>query len=170
MKNLRTFRGVGPICLVLSLTGCYRYIFSARGTVASDGGTLGQWDSQPQGCSRDPQDGLPIGQTASVFSFFWEDPASHDPARDQHRAIAPDAPMRFDLARTASGFTATFNTVKTHGTVLDSSTCSVLRADTEQHKPDVRDGKPNLAGHLQMDCRTQGSHITADVTFTRCEY
>ena len=169
-KTLHTFRGVGPLCLVLSLTGCFRYVFSAHGTVASDGGALDQWDSKPQGCSRDPQDSLPIGQTSTLFTLLWEDPASHDPAREQNRAIAPDAPKRLDVARTGSGLTATLNTVKTHGTVFDASTCSVLRADTEQHKPDIREGKPNLAGHLQMDCHTQGSHIVADVTFTRCEY
>ena len=165
---------MGQICLVLSLTGCYR--FSARGTVASDGGTLGQWNSKPQGCSRDPQDALPVGQTASLFTFVWEDPASHDPAREQNRAIAPDAPKRLDVARTGSNLTVTLNTVKTHRTIFDAATCSLLRADTDQHKPDIREGKPTLAGHLQMDCRISAgtgdspSHLTADVTFTRCEY
>ncbi len=170
-KTLHTFRGWGLTSLVLaSLIGCNRYVFSAHGTVASDGGALGQWGAKPQGCSRDPQDNLPIGQTYSLFTLLWEDPASHDPAREQHESIAPDAPMRLDVARTASGFSATLNTVKTHGTVLDASNCSVFRADTQEHKPDIREGKPSLAGHLQMDCRTQGSHVTADVTFTRCEY
>ena len=170
LKTLRTFRGVGALCLVLSFTGCFHYVFSAHGTVASDGGPLGQWSSKPQGCSRDPQDGLPIGQTASLFSFFWEDPASSDPAREQHMKTAPDAPMRLDLARTSSGLTATLDTVKTRGTTLDQSTCSLLQADTQQHKPDIRDGKPTLAGRLQMDCHAGNSHVTADVTFTRCEY
>ena len=159
---------MGPLCFVLSLTGCN--VFAARGTVSSDGGELGQWASKPQGCSRDPQDNLPIGQTSSLFTLLWEDPASHDPAREQHRAIAPDAPLRLDIARAGPGFTATLNTVKTRGTVLDSSTCSLFRADIQQHKPDIPEGKPTLAGHLQMDCRTQASHITANVTFTRCEY
>ncbi len=170
MKILHAFRGVGPLCLVLALTSCYRYVFAAHGTVASNGGTLGPWNSKPQGCSRDPQDGLPIGQSATLFTFLWEDPASHDPAREQNRAIAPDAPKRLDLTHTASGLTATLDTVKTHGTVFDSSNCSLLRADTQEHKPDIREGKPSLAGHLQMDCRVQSSHLTADVTFTRCEY
>ncbi len=161
---------MGQVCLVLSLTGCYRSVFVAHGTVASNGGALGQWNSQPQGCSRDPQDNLPIGQTSSLFTLLWEDPASHDPAREQHRGIARDGPMRLDIARVGPGFTATLNTVKTRGTVLDSSTCSLFRADTQQHKPDIREGKPTLAGHLQMDCQTQASHITANVTFTRCEY
>ncbi len=158
------------VTVLACLTGCFRYVFSAHGTVASDGGALDQWDSKPQGCSRDPQDSLPIGQTSTLFTFLWEDPASHDPAREQHRAIAPDAPKRLDVARTGSGLTATLNTVKTHGTVFDSSNCSLLHVDTQQHKPDIREGKSSLAGHLQMDCRTQGSHLTADVTFLRCEY
>ena len=170
-KTLRNFQRWGLTSLVLaSLTGCNRLVFSAHGTVASDGGALGRWDAKPQGCSRDPQDNLPIGQTSSLFTLLWEDPASHDPAREQHESIAPDAPMRLDLARTNSGFSATLNTVKTHGTILDASNCSVFRTDIQEHNPDIREGKPSLAGHLQMDCRAHASHLTADVTFTRCEY
>ncbi len=154
----------------LLLAGCDPGFFKAEGTVASDGGGLGRWTSAPEGCSRDPFDGLGRAHTRSVLTLLWNDPSVKDPLRDKHRATAPDAPMRLEIARAATGYEATLETVKSVGTRLDGSVCGRLEVETAEHRAEFREGQRTLSGTVKMDCRVKGSHLTADVQFSRCDY
>ena len=154
----------------LALTGCDHY-FAASGVVTGHGGALGTWSSTPEGCSRDPFDGLPASESSSVVTLLWDDPGIRDPLRDLHRPTAPDAPLRLEIARTPeSGYTMQLNTVKTQGNRFDSHTCSRLIVDTRETPKAIPEGRPTLAGTVRFDCPTEGGHVTADVHFKRCEY
>jgi hypothetical protein len=153
----------------LALAGCGRY-FSASGTVASSGGDLGVWRQTPEGCSRDPFDGLPAAESSSVLSFLWNDPSVRDPLRDLHRSTAPDFPMRLELARVPTGYTVRLDTVKTQGTHFDSRACTSFSVEVHQAPPDIAEGKPTLAGRVRFICPANGGTLTADVRFKRCDY
>ena len=153
-----------------AFVGCDRGFFQASGYVASAGGRLGVWYATPDACSRDPFDGRAIGETASLATFLWEDPSIHDPLRDQHRAKAPDAPRRMDVARAGTGYSVVLATVKTEGTRIDPADCAVLRVTTWEQAPQVKGARNSLAGQLQMDCEVDGGHVTADLRFSRCEF
>ena len=153
------------VCIVTA--GCGRYFF-ASGKVASSGGDMGAWRSTPQGCSRDPFDGLPPGASSSVLTFLWNDPAVRDPLRDQHRV--PDTPMRLELERVPTGYTIKMDTVKTHGTEFDSRTCNRFAVDVHEAAPDIPEGKPTLAGSVRFSCPAAGGNLMADVRFKRCDY
>ncbi len=149
-----------------ALAGCGPDAFHAKGVVASEGGPLGTWQSRPQGCSRDPFDGASSAQTSSILTFLWDDPAVRDRLRDLHRATAPDAPMRLDLARAGSSYTIALDTVKTHGTRFDDATCKTIQVNTHEGPRIIPEGKPTLSGSVRFEC----GQVKADVHFERCEY
>ena len=158
--------GLAMACLL----GCDQRFFSARGSVASSGGRLGNWHSTPEGCSRDPFDGKPAADSASVATFLWEDPSVHDPDRDKNRYKAPDAPMRLEISRLPGGLRASLTTVKIVGMRIDSSDCSQFRLEQRDEAPGVAGAKPALAGRLVMQCTVAGGQVSADVRFDHCEY
>ncbi len=153
---------------LLAVTGCGKF-FYARGSLASDGGTIGTWSSTPQGCSRDPVDGRPPAQSSTVLTFLWNDPSMRDPLRDLHRFHAPNAPMRLELWR-EPGYALKLDTVKTLHTRLDPTVCSTLKVETHETPKTIPEGRPTLSGTLQLDCRVADSHLTANIAFKRCDY
>ena len=162
-----------PLALLalLSITGCSRGFFTARGVLSSDGGTFGHWSAKPQGCSRDPIDSRPSATSASIASFFWENPADHDiNLRDQNAPRAPDAPLRLDFLTEKGGVIARFETVKTAGTRLDPTVCTTLSLQTNESPATYANGRPTLAGTVHLDCRLKGSHLTGNFQFRRCEF
>ncbi len=155
---------------LLCLPGCEHGFFTATGFLASDGGALGTWRSAPLACSRDPFDGAPIGTSTSVATLLWEDPSVHDPWRDEDRPHAPDAPMRLELTRDAGAYRAVLTTVKTLGTPITQDECTRFSLESWEQPPASAKARPSLAGHLLMDCRVHGSHVTADLAFRHCEF
>ena len=139
--------------------------------MSSVGGTLGTWSVTPQGCSRDAFDGLGQGQTRSVMTLLWQDPAAHDPHYHDHaREHAPDVPMRLDVMRDDGGLAALLETLHTHGTRLDGESCKRFALTAHEEPAAVEGGRPTLAGRLEMDCMVKGSHVSADLRFRRCEF
>ncbi len=162
-------KGIGlsvAVIALFGLTGCGPPSFSATGFVSSEGGPLGVWKSQPQGCSRDPFDGAAPARTTSILTFLWDDPAVRDPLRDLHRFTAPDAPMRLELAHGTTGYTISLDTVKTRGTHLDLNVCQTMQVEAREGPALIPEGKPTLSGTLRFRC----GQIRADVHFKRCEY
>ena len=100
---MRPSRIILTLAAALALSGCGRGFFTAHGTVASEGTRRNTWRSTPQGCTRDPFDGLPADKSQSIATLLWADPATRDPKID-NRDTAPDAPMRlaFSHANPAS--------------------------------------------------------------------
>jgi hypothetical protein len=166
-----------PLCrsalLVLSLflTGCIRRSFSSHGVVANSGPTSRDtWRSSPQGCTRDPSDGKPIGQSQTLFSLIWEDPGHRDP-KLANRDKAPDAPLMLDVLQPPTGPTVVIlHTRYQAGMRLDAATCSQLRITTEEHPAVEPAPRPALSGTLTLNCTLPGRSITAQVTFDRCEF
>ena len=150
--------------------GCDRRFFKATGYVASDGGELGRWHAPPDACGRDPFDGKSLAETNSIATFVWEDPSLHDPMRDEHRAKAADQPARLELARHDAGFSVAISTVKGRAAYFVSQDCAVLGVKTSEESPAVPGARSSLAGRLQMDCQTPANHVTADMSFQRCEF
>ena len=161
--------------LVLSLvlgSGCNRHRTRVLGFVASSGGVLGVWRSQPSGCSRAPFDGLPVGQSKSVVTFLWQDQTFMAPMRQMHNDPGTvQVPVRLELARSGTSYVASLATAKTNAaTRLDEHVCSMLRLDSRQTAKAIPEGKPTLAGHLDMDCEVNGGHLTASLEFAGCSY
>jgi hypothetical protein len=65
---------------------------------------------------------------------------------------------------------ATLHTIDTGGILLTSKVCSTLKFKTEEHPPLRPSRRPTLSGEVELDCHANGSHITAHITFERCEY
>jgi hypothetical protein len=159
----------GLAFLLVAVPGCEHHFFRARGAIGSQGGGLGTWRSTPIGCSRDPLPGLPP-QSQTVATLLWQDPAQFDPWHDQHRATAPNAPLRLELSRGNGGVTANLDTVRVEGVHLDETTCPVLRLTTAEGNPAIQSGRPTLGGELTLDCRVRESRITGTVHFSGCEF
>ena len=138
--------------------------------MASHGGALGTWRTTPEGCTRDPFDGLPASESTSVLTFLWDDPGIRDPLRDLHRPTELDLPLRLQVARAAGGYSLQLDNVKTRGTHFDSGTCATLTVETHETPRTLPEGKPTLAGSIRFDCPTDGGRVTADIHFQRCEY
>jgi hypothetical protein len=153
----------------LALTGCGK-LFTAKGAIASDGGFIGTWSATPQGCSRDPLDGLPAAESSTILTFLWDDPSVRDPLRDLHRFNAPNAPMRLELWRERRGYALRLDTVKTHYTRLDPTVCSTLTVDAHESPRTIPEGRPTLSGTINLDCRVSDSRLTANINFQHCEY
>ena len=163
--------------LLAGLVGCRMNGFRARGELASAGGELGTWRSTPIGCSRDPFDGLPPGESKSVVTLIWEDPARNDSdmVRDRDRWTRQDAPLRLELGRGAKGnagsYIGSLAMVRATGTTrLDGSVCKELSVETSERPGRFEESKPALSGTLRMDCRVKGSRLTGAVRFEGCKY
>ncbi len=154
------------------MAGCGRHVLPVQGFLTSTGRDLGVWRSQPDGCSRAPFDGLPIGQSRSIITFLWQDRTFIDPVRQTHDDPAtPQAPVRLEVAREGSGYVASLATAKTDAaTRLDTHLCSVLRLQSQEGPKVIREGKPTLRGRLQLDCTLKGGRLAADLTFAGCGY
>ena len=160
------------VCACLALTGCSRHFFSVRGEIGTNGPAFGQWASAPQGCSRDPIDGLPDGSTDTLATFFWQDPAVSNPMlRDHRMAHVPDAPDRVNLLRSPTGgYAVRVKTVETGGWLIHPEDCTRLDVETHEQKPAFAGGRPSLAGTIHFDCRVKQSRVFADLAFSRCDY
>jgi len=162
-----------PLAVVLAFTGCQSEFFAERGAMISQGDYHHTWQWHPQGCTRDPFDALPAGQSKSILTLLWEDPGLRD-SRLAYPNDAPDAPLRLEFQPAPGGspgeVVATLHTVHNAGIRLDSSVCSTLRLRTQEHPALRPSGSPTLSGELQLDCRAGSSHLTAHITFERCEY
>ncbi len=153
------------------LGGCERHFFKSQGVITSDGGELAAWSRPVQGCSPDPLDGMPPDKSSTVFTFYWDNPVERD-VLNMKRIIPPRNLLeRLEITRQPNGLQATMKTAKLpNDTVLDSSDCSTLKATTARGKPVIAGGRPSVDGTLDLDCRVGGSHLTASVQFTGCEY
>jgi hypothetical protein len=123
------------------------------------------------GCSRDPQDGLPEGQSSTIAAFLWDDKLSRDPRYQRHSAGAPNIPGRLEISHAGSGFAGVFESQKPPAsTPLDDTVCSTLQMTTYEGKPIIKGGKPTLEGTLRMDCKVAGSHLSGELHFSGCEF
>ena len=161
------------LALLLAATGCQTDTFTEHGTMRSVGNYRNTWQWHPQGCTRDPFDGLPIGKSRSILTLLWENPGYRDPklANPNH---APDAPLRLEFMPArgdeSGQVAATLHTIDTGGVLLDNSDCSTLKLQTQEHAAGVTGRRPTMSGELELDCHANDSHITAKVQFERCEY
>jgi hypothetical protein len=171
MTRLRQPILVAALLVLAPLTGCEHRFFSASGSVSSDGGGLGEWKSTPKGCSRDPLDGAPAGHSATVATFLWQDPRIEARIGNIHSVPIPDAPLRLEVRRAATGLNAILYTVKVNGPIaLDQTVCSEIRLDSHEISPQIAGGHPALAGRLHLDCHLRDSHLKANVRFSGCEF
>jgi hypothetical protein len=169
LRRTHAVRKALPICIVLVLSGCNRDFFQAHGMLASRGSRIGSWSSTPEGCTRDPFDGLPPDQTTSIVTLLWEDPGIRNPLVN-NRTSAPDAPSRLGFSRSPVGVTARLETLRDAGIPLDSNVCRTLRLETEEHASRVPGGRPSLSGRMVLDCQAHGSQIVGDIQFENCHY
>jgi hypothetical protein len=161
------------LALLLAAVGCRSEFFSESGTMASTGNYRNTWNWHPQGCTRDPFDGLPVGESKSIVTLLWENPGVRDPTLGSPEK-APDAPLRLEFTpapgAAAGEVAATLHTIDNPGLSLDNRVCSTLRLRTHEHSAAHPGGRPMLSGELHLDCRVNDSHYTADLEFSHCEY
>ena len=88
-------RGLVTIA-ILALTGCSNGFFTEKGSMQSVGPYPNIWNHRPEGCTRDPFDGLPVGQSRSILTLLWGNPGLRDPnfGVPSH---SPDAPLRLEF-------------------------------------------------------------------------
>ena len=165
-------RGLWTIA-ILALTGCSNGFFAEKGSMQSVGPYPNTWKHKPQGCTRDPFDGLPVGKSKSILTLLWANPGLRDPLFGPP-GHSIDAPLRLEFEpapEEAPGTVrATLHTIDQAGLILDKSNCSKLELNTQEHAPVRPRGRPTLSGQLELDCHANNSHITASVQFDRCEY
>jgi hypothetical protein len=155
------------------MLGCHRNFFTAHsGYVATSGPAFGTWSSTPQGCSRDPKDALPDAQSRTAATFFWEDPADHNPMlRDHKLPHVPDAPDQFNLLHTpAGGYQVRLKTLQTDGTLIGPEDCTTFEVETHEQPPGFPAGRPTLGGTVNLECHVKGSEVEAHFTFDHCDY
>lgn len=159
--------------LVLCASGCSGGFFTETGAMQSDGPYPNSWKWHPQGCTRDPFDGLPVGQSRSILTLLWANPGLRD-AKLTNPLASPDAPLRLEFVPAAGeapgAVAATLHTIHQAGILLDQSDCSKLELKTQEHPPARPGGRPTLAGQLELDCHANQSHLTAHIQFELCEY
>jgi hypothetical protein len=170
----RAFRHLLPLLATACLLGCGPASFQARGKVSSiSQQRRDTWSSTPVGCTRDPSDGKPIGQSRTIATLLWVDPGHYNPRLD-NRDKAPDAPMQLDLLHsdTISGMPvyAVLHTRYKAGILLDSQSCQVFEASTTEAPPKAPMTRPSLSGTLHFDCQVNQNDLRASVTFQHCEY
>ncbi len=159
------------ICAAGLLAGCERRFFRSDGVISSDGGALAAWSRPFQGCSPDPLDGLPPEKSSTVFTFYWDNPVERDVLHMRRLTPPRNLLERLEITRKPGGFRGVMKTAKIQpDIVLDSSDCSTFKATTSKGKPVIAGGRPTVDGTLDLDCRVAGSHLTASVRFTGCEY
>jgi len=161
------------LAMLLAATGCNSEFFSERGTMTSAGSWRNTWRWHPQGCTRDPFDGLPLGKSKSIVTLVWMDAGARDPSLANSNT-SPDFPLRLEIESAQDGtpgrVVATLNTRDHVGILLDSSVCTALRLQTQEHPALRPSGRPTLSGELELDCRATDSRIAAHIAFERCEY
>ncbi len=170
VKRALSIALAGAACL---LTGCERHFFKSQGVVSSDGGQLFRWSRPVQGCSPDPADGEPVGKSATVFTLYWDNPVSRE-EKARHNPPPENKLQRLEISRSPGNAGQFVGSLKTtliaSPTVLDEKVCTTLKATTTPGKPVIAGGRPTVDGRLDLDCRVAGSHLTASVRFTGCEY
>jgi len=164
----------GSILLATLLTGCSSTAFHVTGVVANDAPVLRDaYRSVPQGCTRDPFDGRPPGQSSSIATFVWEEPGMRDPSVD-NRDTAPDAPLRLEFSHLSpdpsTPVVATLHTRYKPGIALSQKVCADFRFTAQEHPARAPETRPSLSGAFTLDCRVHGDHITADVHFEHCDF
>jgi hypothetical protein len=160
-------------CL-LPVAGCGPQFFSAKGTIASSGGALGQWSGTPVMCSRDEFD----GDSSKLATFMFSPPQNNDPDRNLHRDREPNSPMRLKLAKNGDSYIAQLETMKPiagadvfksmDGVVLDQSNCKTIRFDRTEHMATMGQFHKPISGEVVLDCSVIQSHVTADIKFKQC--
>jgi len=161
-----------PLAVLLAITGCRSEFFSESGTMASVGNYRNTWQWHPQGCTRDPFEGLPIGKSKSILTLLWENPGLRDSSL-ANPGSAPDAPLRLEFLPDPGApdqVIASLHTIDRAGIPLNKAVCSTLRLRTREHPALHPAGRPTLSGELHLDCRANDSHLTAHIEFSRCEY
>ena len=158
---------LGSLCLV----GCEHHFFKVKGALSSEGGELGTWSVVPEGCSRDPLDRLPVAESTTVMTLFWQDPRKRDRSRDKEKWTQRNYPLRFEVSRSAKGVTALLDSIQmVNAVALDQNSCSALDVQTWPGARLVPEGRPTSSGTLTVDCQVRGSHVTAKISFSGCEY
>jgi hypothetical protein len=153
------------------LTGCERRFFHSHGALTSDGGQLAAWSRPVQGCSADPLDGLPQGKTSTLFTLYWGNSVDRDLIKKRNPPPRTNQPQNLIVRRGANGPEGLLKTTKREsGTMLDATVCSAFEATTTAGHPVIAGGRPTVDGTLNLNCRVAGSHLTASVTFSGCEY
>jgi hypothetical protein len=159
------------VCPILgySVLGCAPGRFRVQGEVAATGWPITDWHSKPDGCTRDPFDGLPEDKTGSILTFIWEDPLLAHPVKHDRE---PEAPYRLEWehSRDTGQLQATLHTRYNAGLLLQAQHCSRLSLRTEQHPGAVPGEKTSLSGEMHLDCRSGPAHITGDLRFQNCQY
>ena len=162
--------GAGLALLIVLLSGCEEHFFKPQGVVSSDGGELFAWSRPVQGCSPDPLDGQPVGKSATLFTLYWDNPVSRE-EKERHNPPPENKLQRLEISKGSNGVQGLLSTTLIHpDIVLDASVCSTLKATTTPGKPVIAGGRPTVDGTVDLDCRVVGSHLTASVRFTGCEY
>ena len=158
---------------LLAMTGCSSGFFTGKGSMQSVGPYPNIWKHRPEGCTRDPFDGLPVGRSRSILTLLWGNPGLRDP-HFGNPSTSPDAPLRLEFMHIPDArpgaVAATLHTIDRAGILLDKSNCSKLELHTQEHPPVRAGGRPTISGQLELDCRANNSHLTATVQFERCEY
>lgn len=163
---------VASLSLLLLATGCRSDHFTQHGNLRSQGNFRNTWQWHPQGCTRDPFDGMPVGQSRSIATLVWANPGLRN-SKLSNPNNSPDAPLRLEMLapdRLPDKVVVTLHTVDQGGILLDKNSCTKLTLQTQENAPDHAGGRPTLSGQLQLDCRTNESHLTANIKFDRCEY
>jgi len=163
---------VASLSLLLLATGCRPDHFTEHGNLRSQGNFRNTWLWHPQGCTRDPFDGLPVGQSRSIATLLWANPGLRN-SKLSNPNHSPDAPLRLEMQAPEGQpdeVVATLHSVDQGGILLDKTSCSTLTLHTQENPPNHAGGRPTLSGELQLDCRTDESHLTATIKFDRCEY
>jgi hypothetical protein len=164
---------------MMSTIGCGPEFFSAKGSFASDGGPLDKWNTLAAMCSRDEFD----GDSSKLITFHFAGPDNKDPDRDLHRDQQPNSPASLSIAKNGSGIIAKLDMMKPvkgpagdtmaemrsmDGYTLDNSSCKTLTMDRTEQSSSFGTLHKQLKGHLVLDCSIAGSHLTSDLSFTRC--
>ncbi len=171
MKTPRALAGsLSLLCAATLLVGCEHHFFRSHGVVASDGGEIGAWSRPVQGCSPDPLDGLPTGKSATLFTLYWDNPVDRERPR-RHHPSAENQLRSIELMQTPHGLAGVLKTnFGDQDVPLDQNVCSTFQATARPGKPILPGGRPTVSGTLDLDCHVAGSHLTAAVRFTGCEY
>ncbi len=159
------------LCSAGLLAGCVQRFFKSQGSLTSDGGTLSAWSRPVQGCSPDPTDGLPVGRSVTLFTLYWDNPVERDLLTMKLHPPKENQLQQLEIQRSGDGFTGLLKRTRIEpSTLLDASVCSTFKVTTSPGKPEIAGGRPTVDGSLDLDCRVQGSHVTAAIRFTGCEY
>lgn len=157
--------------MMLLLGGCEKHYFRSDGTISSSGGELAAWKRPLQGCSPDPLDGLPVGSSSTLFTLYWDNPVERDVLHVRRVKPPQNLLEELEILRDNKGLRGVMKTAKlTSDPVLDASDCTTFKATTKPGPPVIEGGRSTVEGTLELDCRVAGSHVTAAVRFTGCEY